>query len=148
MQTFYLQYVKPACVCFLQPPIYHREKHSKTGSKNRRNCVTHSTATLSCMLSTNPRQSSFRCYAPSALRAAGDPKLTHITIHDMLNTPHSTVLFPSNGHCSKTTLRGFASADCVGLWWETAERTSFLWCAKHRPGCLHGLQHDTWINKY
>lgn len=74
MQTFYLQYVKPACVCFLQPPIYHRGKCSKTGSKNRRNCVTHSPATLSCMLSTNPRQSSFRCYAPSALRAAGDPK--------------------------------------------------------------------------
>lgn len=69
-------------VCFLQPPIHHRGKHSKTGSKNRRNCVTHSTATLSCMLSTNPRQSSFRCYAPSALRAAGDPKPTLYTYNN------------------------------------------------------------------
>ena len=74
MQTFYLQYVKRACVRFLQPPIYHRGKHSKTAPKNRRNCVTHSPAILSCMFTRNLRQNSVRCYTPSALIAASDPK--------------------------------------------------------------------------
>lgn len=60
----YLQYVKRVCVCFLQPPIHHRGKHSKTGPKNRRNCMTHSPATLSCTLNRNPRRSSVRCYSP------------------------------------------------------------------------------------
>lgn len=74
MQTFYLQYVKCACVCFLQPPIYHWGKHSKTGPKNRRNCVTHSPATLSCMLTRNPRQGSGKYYTLSTLIAASDPR--------------------------------------------------------------------------
>lgn len=115
MQTFYLQYVKPACVCFLQPPIYHRGKHSKTGSKNRRNCVTHSTATLSCMLSTNPRQSSFRCYTPSALGAAGDPK------------GKQTLYTYNNTSCAKDTSLNSTLALKWALFQNHTQRVCFCW---------------------
>lgn len=119
MQTFYLQYVKPACVRFLQHPYTTGESIQKQGPKIEE-IVWLTALPLGVVCSAQiPGKAAVGTRHPLHSELQVAPKenqhCTHITIHGVLKTPHSTVLFPSDGHCSKTTLRGSGSAGSVSL---------------------------------
>lgn len=121
-------------------------KAFKTRTWNK-SCVTHSPATPSCTLTRNHRQSSIRCYTPSALIAASDPK-GKPTLCIYNHTSWAKSISINSTFTSKWALLHHHTKVwfCWLLWvfwYETSERTSSLWCAKHRPGCLRGLRRDT-----